>query len=967
MKHIKTIPVTLKEDMQNKLDAFRFALKKSGITFPDAPEIYESIKPVFAFSDFVAKNCTRNIEVFNDLVSSGDLPGKYAPGDYDKRLKKILNGINDDRDLGKALRKIRLREMIRIAWRDIAGWADLAETMSDLSAFADACIVHTLSCLHKQHSCIYGIPVSKKGHSQYLVVIGMGKLGAAELNFSSDIDLIFAYPDTGETTGTEKKISNDEFFTKLCRRLVKVLGEATDDGQVFRVDLRLRPYGENGPLVMDYDAMENYYQYQGREWERYAWIKARIITDKNCSGNRLLHILNPFVYRRYLDYGVFESLRDMKQMISVEEKRKGLRNNIKLGAGGIREIEFFAQIFQLIRGGVVPVLQERCLHKALKLLSQEKYISSDVCEKLLCAYDFLRNTEHRLQEFSDQQTHDLPSDPAGSDRLAASMGFESYKYFSSCLDQHMQTVHLNFNNLLEDGEPDKKTEYDEKRLLMLENIWLNSINDNECKEVLSDIGYEKPEEVLQLLTCLRDDPATYSLSKKGRERLDKLIPIVLKETGLSKQPVFAIKKIFDLIKAIERRACYISLLLENRIVLKQLVKLATASTWILSFLSHHPVLLDELIDPRILYSFAKKDTLETELKNRFNTLDPDDLELQIQELCIFKQVNILRVAACDITGASHLMRVSDHLTDIAESVLNKVFELSWDFLAEKHGIPACLHKQNKLDKGFVAIAYGKLGGIELGYGSDLDLVFLHAGTKGQTKGSKKPVDNNQFFSRLVQRAIHILTARTPAGLLYDVDMRLRPNGSSGMLVSHIEAFGDYQANSAWTWEHQALVRARPIAGDPLLADSFKEIRNKVLSRAREKSKLQKKVVDMREQMRKKHVKIKEDMFDLKHGFGGIVDIEFLVQYLVLLNAHEHESLLEWTDNVRIIEALNTASIIDSGTADLLREAYLAFRASIHKLNLQEKPAQLPASRFGGLRKKVICIWKAFMENKEKTF
>jgi glutamate-ammonia-ligase adenylyltransferase len=667
--------------------------------------------------------------------------------------------------------------MIRIAWRGLAGWADLAETMTDISSFADSCIVHSLSFLYDFQSSVYGFPASKDGSSQHLVVIGMGKLGARELNFSSDIDLIFAYPEVGETTGKGEKTSNHEFFNGLCRRLIKTIGEATADGMVFRVDLRLRPYGENGPLVVSFDAMEDYYQSQGREWERYAWIKARVIADNGGEGKKLLQMLKPFVYRRYLDYGVFESLRDMKRMISAEEKRKGFKNNIKLGSGGIREIEFFAQVFQLIRGGVAPVLQERRLQVALQRLFQEKCISSEICETLLSAYEFLRNTEHRLQEFSDQQTHNLPSDAIGLERLAASMGFESDKDFSFCLKQHMETVHLHFNSILEDETSSETKTYDQEQLLRLEHIWHSSIKDDESKRVLSDIGYENPEEVLYLLTCLKNDPATYSLGKKGRERLDRLMPVVLRETGRSKQPVFAIKKIIDLIKTIERRTCYISLLLENPMVLKQLIELATASPWILSFLSLHPVLLDQLIDPRMLYSCAEKDELQIELENRLKTLDPDDLELQIQELCIFKQINILRVAASDISGATPLMRVSDHLTNIAESVLRKVFDLSWQYLVKKHGLPYCHHHGSSLDKGFVAIAYGKLGGIELGYGSDLDLVFLHAGANGQTTGGEKPIDNNQFFARLGQRVIHMLTARTPAGLLYNVDMRLRPSGS----------------------------------------------------------------------------------------------------------------------------------------------------------------------------------------------
>ncbi|MEA3429145.1 MAG: bifunctional [glutamate--ammonia ligase]-adenylyl-L-tyrosine phosphorylase/[glutamate--ammonia-ligase] adenylyltransferase, partial [Thermodesulfobacteriota bacterium] len=676
------------------------------------------------------------------------------------------------------------------------------------------------------------------------------------------------------------------------------MGSTTSEGFVFRVDTRLRPYGESGPLIMSFDNMESYYQRQGREWERYAWIKARIVADEKGAGNSLLERLQPFIYRRYLDFGVFESLREMKNKISLEVKNKGMKNNIKLGPGGIREIEFFGQIFQLIRGGVTPVLRERSIHKVLTALSQNNYIEQDTCNELVKAYEFLRKTEHRLQEFSDQQTHRLPRDHAGKERLAVSMGFIDWKSFTLHLSRHMKRVHYHFNALLAEKEPTDLAENDKQEVkieIELKGVWQNLIDNQKSINLLSNAGIDKPKEVLRLLDHLRNDSHTRALSIQGRKRLDRLIPIVLQEIGKSGMSYAVLNRIIDLIKSIETRTCYIALLLENPTALTHLVKLASASPWVISFLSHHPVLLDELLDPRTLYVPPERDELEKEAQKKLEPIPGDDLESRIQELCIFKQVNTLRVAAADVTGAVKLMRTSDHLTEIAETIVNNVVESAWNHLVEKHGTPTCVIGGHAIDNGFAVIAYGKLGGIELGYGADLDLVFLHAGTRGQTKGGMHPIDNSQFFARLGQRIVHILTTHTAAGMLYKIDMRLRPSGSAGPLVCHIESFSNYQIKNAWTWEHQALVRARPISGNIKLSKYFEQTRKAALARPRDKSLLQEEVCTMRERIRKELLSPEPEMFDLIQDKGGIVDIEFLVQYLVLLKSYEHTELLKWTD------------------------------------------------------------------------
>jgi glutamate-ammonia-ligase adenylyltransferase len=787
--------------------------------------------------------------------------------------------------------------------------------------------------------------------------LGLGKLGARELNFSSDVDLIFAYPQTGSTSGNEQSTGNEDFFTRLSRRLIKVIGQPTADGFVFRVDARLRPFGESGPLTMDFDAMEQYYQQQGREWERYALIKARAVAGDIDAGKRLLEKLHPFIYRRYLDYSAFESLREMKQMIARDVKRKGMDSNIKLGPGGIREIEFFGQMFQLIRGGVTPALQDTAIINVLKALESEHHIPPGVCDELIDAYMFLRHTENRLQAFSDQQTHRLPSVDNDRLRLAAAMGFNDLEPFISELNRHRQVVHAHFQMLLESSDAE---EHQNEADAPMDAIWQDGAGTRSIDEILLQMGYQQPQEVRQLLEYLRNAPETKSLSSRGRQRLDKLVPRFLKEIGLQKNSLETLRRVVDLIKTIERRTSYLALLVENPTALTHLVKLSNASPWIATFLARHPVLLDELLDPRTLYLPPQKKEMKSGLRQRLAQVPLEDLEYQIEQLCIFKQVNVLRVATADVTGTLPLMRVSDYLSEIAECILGEVVDLAWNHLVAKHGTPVCRLGNKACGQGFAVIAYGKLGGLELGYGSDLDLVFLHAGTQEQTSGGKTAIDSAQFFNRLGQRVIHILTSHTRAGKAYEIDTRLRPSGSSGILVSHIDAFGSYQLEEAWTWEHQALIKARPVCGDDVLAGRFETIRRNVLARRRSREKLTAEVAKMRERMRKELLKSEKGILDLKQAPGAMVDIEFLVQFLVLLHSHKYSGLLKWTDNVRLIQALIETGAMDEYTAHVLKHAYLIYRAAAHQLSLQEKPAKIPRKDFSLLQQRVQEIWQAFI-------
>ncbi|MBC2715341.1 MAG: bifunctional [glutamate--ammonia ligase]-adenylyl-L-tyrosine phosphorylase/[glutamate--ammonia-ligase] adenylyltransferase [Desulfobacteraceae bacterium] len=944
-----------------KWAAFAKACEKSTLALPgeaevDEADVFETAKKVFVFSEFVAKRCARNPEMFLNLIATGDLARSYDIAEYAGKITENCRVADDFETLSVMIRRTRTREMVRIAFRDLAGWSDLPETMNEITGLADACLEGALSRLYQWMIEEHGTPVGKSGKQQRLAVIGFGKLGGRELNFSSDVDLMFVFPEAGKTQGREKPISNEEFFARLCHRLIDVIGKNMTEGFVFRVDARLRPYGESGPIVMSFEAMESYYQEQGRDWERYALIKARVVAGDKSLGRVLLGRLKPFVYRRYLDYGIFESLRGMKRKIEREVIQRGIKANIKLGPGGIREVEFFGQIFQLIRGGVNIDYQKRSILVILQTLANDNNIPESVKDELTEAYVFLRYIENRLQMFDDRQTHSLPEDLRGKCRLALSMGFTDWQGFSESLDAHMGKVHNHFSALL--LRDDSEIRIDEQ-MIRINDVWINLSNIETNLELLKKIGFDPPDDALLVLQNFLEIIKSSEVSLQGSKRVNLLVPHIMKESAASENPVRVLRRIFELIKAIRGRSCYVSLLIENTDVLIHLVKLAEASPWIMSFLSCHPLLLDELLDPRTLYAPVEKEDLKEEIKLRFDRLPEADLESQMDGLRIFKQINILRICAADVAGLMPLMRVSDRLTNLAESILDRVMDMAWDHMVEKYGVPSGVIDFDQ--KGFGIIAYGKLGGYELGYVSDLDLVFLHTGEKGYTQGGlQKPVDNAQFYVRLGQRIIHLMTAMTQTGKLYETDMRLRPSGSAGILVTHIDGFEEYQKKRAWTWEHQAIIKARAITGDVHVRERFEKIREEILSMKREESKLREGICDMRTRMRAQQTVPSGEHFDIKNDPGGIVDIEFMVQFLVLLNASLFPSLIKWTDVVRQLNSLALAGIFDDKTAYILKQAYLVFRFYNHRLTLQERPAVLSEDQFIEIRDQVKQIWKQYL-------
>ena len=967
---IKALPLQLQEAVEVQWHSFL----ESGIDSSSIPtEVIESLAKVWSCSDFVMQTCVRFPELFLELVSCGDLVNSYPDEHYKKSITTNLNAA-DETALSQHLRLFRRREMLRMVWRDIAGWAELKETTQDLSYMAEACIDFALSNLYQWQCDELGTPVNEAGEAQQLVVLGMGKLGAWELNVSSDIDLIFAFPEEGDVKDGPKPLMNSEFFIRLGKKLIQSLDQQTEDGFVFRVDMRLRPFGQTGPLASSFSAFENYYLVHGRSWERYAMVKVRVVAGDYEQGEALLNTLKPFVYRRYLDYGAYESLRELKAMIAQEVKRKGMSNNVKLGGGGIREVEFIAQVFQLIRGGRDTDLQERRVLLVLDYLAQKDLLPDYVVNELKQAYIFLRNTEHRIQEYQDRQTHNLPEDETGQARIALAMGFENWDAFLTQLNLHRENVEAHFEQVFvapQIGESEQQTAPEQRsEIQQLEALWYNKLDEQHALDLLSNCGFNDSASALTKLKTLHGSRQYASLSRQAQTRLDRLMPLLLGALQQVKNVDVTFERILLLLSNVARRSVYLALLLENPMVLSQLIKLCSASPWIARYLQQSPILLDELMDPRSLYQPPEKDALEVEIRQRLAQLDTDDVEQAMDALRHFKQANVLRVAAADIADALPLMKVSDHLSWIAEVILDEALEQAWRHLLSRHGRPVCKLEEGEervCDKGFAILGYGKLGGYELGYGSDLDMVFLHGSESNnlmtQAKEDEKSIAVPVFFARLGQRIIHLITARTSAGGLYEADMRLRPDGASGLLVTNLKAYRDYQLKKAWLWEHQALVRARVVAGDPQIAEQFAAIRREVLSQQRDRENLRKEVLDMRNRMRKELSKEKKGQFDLKQGAGGIVDIEFMVQYGVLAWACEKPDLLEYTDNIHLLEALATAGLMAKADVAVLSDAYRTFRARLHKMALQEQLGLVDAEEYGELSTAVQRIWLHWLENK----
>jgi glutamate-ammonia-ligase adenylyltransferase len=918
-------------------------------------------------SDFVKESCVRCPEIVARWASeSSPLYTSKSEQSFFDELRIKVGAVETEAQLMQTLRQYRREEMARLMARDVLNLAKLQETLADVTALADASVVVALNWLYVMLVEKYGRPMSrakegKPSEPQYMLVMAMGKHGAKELNVSSDIDLIFAYPESGVTDHPDKPIENQLFFIRLGQKLIQVLDQMTADGFVFRVDMRLRPYGDSGALALNFSAFEDYYYTQGREWERFAMIKARIVNahEHEAAAAKLMKLIRPFVYRKYADFSSIQALRDMKRLIMSEVHRKGGDQNIKLGRGGIREIEFIAQACQLIYGGRDISLQQTGLMPMYQLLKENNYLPADWVDGLLESYMFLRNLEHAIQSLADQQTQLIPSTEEGRERVAWSMGFDTWVNLAAVLDVHREQVNRYFEDFLCDPEEaaDNLVTRNGPDIL---SLWRAGAESDEWLAAFTELGFDAPESSFEGLQSLREHRLFSLMSNEARQRFETFLPVFLQFVGQTKVPSKTLDRMLGLVRAIMGRTVYFVLLYENLEALKQLCHLCAESPWVSEHIAKSPVILDELLDPRTLFQPPKKAELIDELRQQLLRIPEDDLEAQMNCLRTFKQSHMLRVAASELAGHLPLMKVSDYLTWLAEAILSQSVNIAWRNLVAKHGVPsggAVVEDDAAFSgKGFAIIGYGKLGGIELGYGSDLDMVFLYDADDYSMTNGDKSINNQTFYMRLGQRIIHILSAQTTQGNCYETDMRLRPSGNSGMLVSSIQAFEKYQQQDAWTWEHQALVRARAIVGDPALIAKFDEVRRSILSQNRDREKLRQEVKEMREKM-----KANAKRMDIKQGNGGLIDIEFISQYGVLAFSSEHPSLLEWTDNIRILESLAKVDCFKGLALEPLISAYRELRSALHKNSLAEDDDKAVIEDFPGITSMVEAVWKRIFE------
>jgi glutamate-ammonia-ligase adenylyltransferase len=859
------------------------------------------------------------------------------------------------------LRRWRCREMVRIAWRDLAGWADLEETLADLTSFADEAIRTGCDFARRPLVARYGEPCSH-GVIQPLVIVAMGKLGGGELNFSSDVDLVLLFPEHGETNGP-RPIANEEFFTRLGQGLVRMLETPTQDGFVLRVDMRLRPFGDSGPLVASFASFEDYLPRHGRDWERYAYVKARAVTAPERYEEINASAVRPFVYRRYLDFGVFESLREMKALITREVERRELADHVKLGPGGIREIEFIVQAFQLIRGGRDRRLQTTSLLKALATLGETRLLPPNLVAELRAAYVYLRRLENRLQMLCDAQVHRLPEDAVSRGRIAVAMGAPDWPALVEELEQHRARVSSHFRFVVFGrGDADRNSVK-----IDLGRFWDSQAETAALVESLSRAGFPEAEEASRILLELRSSALVRKLDEPGRKRLQSLLPALLADIAAapsgaaSGAQLAVLRRVLRIIEAIGQRSAYFALLQESSVARSRLVELCGHGDFLAQQIASYPLLLDELIDERLLSDVASRAALARELALRTELVQDEDPEHQVEALRHFQRAAIFRVGVADLTGCLPVMRVSDRLTDIAELIVERAMQLSWQQITAQFGVPMCTDGSGRRPVRIAAAGYGKLAGMELGYSSDLDLVFLHdsQGERQETEGARS-LDNQVFFVRLAQRIVHLLTMHSAAGRLYEVDVRLRPSGKGGMLVTSIGAFAEYQRKEAWTWEHQALLHARSVAGAPELRAEFERVRLDVLSNHVRRDTLRTEVRTMRERMRKELSRATEGQFDIKQDAGGVADIEFLAQYWALRWAKDYPPVVMFSDTIRQLESVASADLVPQVTVDLLIVAYQAYRARMHHLSLMNEASVVPATEFVTERAAVTRIWNRAM-------
>ncbi|MDQ2639974.1 MAG: bifunctional [glutamate--ammonia ligase]-adenylyl-L-tyrosine phosphorylase/[glutamate--ammonia-ligase] adenylyltransferase [Pseudomonadota bacterium] len=935
---------------QLRLAELRERAPHTAALLQSTPGLATEAAAVLDGSDFAFATLLRDDGQLEALLNDDSLHQPCEAGDFHARVAASVDAAAGEAACMRALRLLRRREMLRLAWRDLAGTASLHQTLRETSWFADAAIAAATRIAALLLAPRHGHPPAEAGE---LVVLGMGKLGGSELNFSSDVDLVFLYPGgEGETDGPVP-LAVEEYYTRQSRLLIRLLDAGTEDGFVFRVDMRLRPFGDSGPLAASFTFFEDYLSAHGRDWERYAYVKARAITGIALFEPVRQQVLRPFVYRRYLDFGVFEALREMKGLIARDVQRRDRAASLKLGVGGIREIEFIVQAFQLVRGGQDSHLREPSLLTVLPRLGGAKLLPAEAVQELQAAYDLLRKLENLVQMFADQQTHELPGDPLVLERISRAAGFADAAAMQAELAAQRGRVALHFAALFREAGATPDVELD------LAPLWEPGLAHGPLREQLRRCCGDG-EALLAQLAELVGGSRLRRLDETGRRRLKTLLELLLGDAGAAREPD-TLKRVFSVIEAIGQRSAYFSLLVENRGARTELLEVCRRGDFLAGQLARNPALLDELLDERWKVALPDIEALAGELRQRLADVPADDVEREVEALARFKQAAVFRVALADLSGRLPLMRVSDRLTDIAVLILEHTMVLALQQMSTQLGAPYCTDSGGRRAVRIAALGYGKLGGFELGYGSDLDLVFLHDSSgEQQETDAANPVDNQVFFLRYAQRLIHLLTMHSSAGRLYEVDVRLRPSGKGGMLVTSIEAFRRYQFEEAWTWEHQALLHARAVAGDASLRERIEAVRTEVLRDAVRRDDLHAKVAEMRERMRRELSSAKAGQVDLKQDRGGIADIEFLAQYWALEHAAGYPPVVHFPDTIRQLESLASAALVPQHTVDVLVRAYQLYRVAVHRNSLEGRGSVVPAGEFAAEREAVAAIWRATM-------
>ncbi|MBT8078305.1 MAG: bifunctional [glutamate--ammonia ligase]-adenylyl-L-tyrosine phosphorylase/[glutamate--ammonia-ligase] adenylyltransferase [Gammaproteobacteria bacterium] len=949
---LAALPPTLRAAAAAFFERFPLTDRLTGYALPHLVRLV-------ACSEFAARVLLRERGWFLDSLADDSL-SRAGPGAALARL--AAGDALPQPELQRTLRVIRNRQLLAILWREISGQSGIGETLADLSRLADGLIKVAAKQAVISVERRFGNIVNADGRARQFVVLAMGKLGGSELNFSSDVDLIFLYDGDGRSDGG-RELSAQEYFGRVARQCVALLEPVTEDGFVYRVDTRLRPFGDSGPPVVSFAALESYLLQHGRSWERYAFVKARMIFgDDRVADDLMSNLIEPFVYRRYLDYGVFESLRKMKHLIEVEVSRRDLANNIKLGPGGIREVEFIVQSLQLVRGGADPALRGPGLRDVVAAVVGHGGLDRRAVESLMAAYYFLRRLENWLQAARDQQTHEYPDGEMERDRAALALGLKDRDALQQKLARHRDCIASSFADVaFRTAGPDGGDSAEDALSERLGALWDAAADADAWADTLRTMQIAAAEPIGKMLAAFAQQASSRQIDSIARRRLIRLLPRLLVLAGARPNPDVVMQRMLGILTKILRRSAYVSLLNENPPALERLLDVCSTSAYLADEISRFPLLLDEMLDPRLYSSIAGKADLARDLATRMARFDEHDSEARITSLCRFQRAALLRIAIADFNGSMPLMHVSDRLTDLAEVVLNAALAAAWQDLVLRHGVPRIVDNGQSRQAGLGVIAYGKLAGMELSYNSDLDLVFLHdsRGREQFTDGARS-LENSMFFSRLVRRLVHFLTTQTGSGSLYEVDTRLRPSGRSGLLVSSVEGFERYQEENAWTWEHQALLRSRPVAGSPIVAREFERIRSDTLRHRVRRDGLLDEVKEMRAKMRKHLDTSDTEHFDLKQGQGGIGDIEFLVQYLVLQNAQEHPAVIHYTDNIRQLGTLAAAGCISAADAEQLQAAYQAYRLRLHRLALDQKSSIVDAAEFDAERSSVMRIVRARM-------